>query len=118
MASNDIAIVTLVLQQMTLLESRLGGKIDRMEASATGRWTNHEVEHASIDKALKAFGHRLDDHLKDEEREQLIFDARMGPLRRMAAWSQREWRTLVIILLLIIDGIGQLDGMFHNIRIP
>lgn len=110
-ATDAVAVVTLVLGQMTMLESRLGQKIDRIEASATGAWKTHEAEHASMDKALTAIGHRLDDHLRREEEEELIFEARIDPIRKATLWAAREWRTIAVIMLIVVDLIAQLRQM-------
>jgi len=101
--AEDIAVVSLVLQQMTLLEGRLGAKIDSVISMTTERWRIHEKEHALMDSALEGFSHQLAHHLKDEERAALVYDARMGVLKRAWFIAVREWRTIAILAFLLLD---------------
>ena len=106
--ATDVAVVSLVLQQMTLLEQRLGAKIDSVNAMTTERWRIHETEHSNIDKALEAFGHRLDDHLKRDEHDRIVFDARMGVLKKGWYYLLKEWRTVIILAFLLLDLSSQI----------
>lgn len=99
-----LTAVTIMLSQMTLLESRLGSKIDRLEGSQTGRWVTHETEHIAFEKLLTGLTKRLDEHLRKEEREELVFESRVGPLMRGAKWLTKEWRTVSILTLIVLDG--------------
>jgi hypothetical protein len=97
--ANDLTIVSVVLQQLTLLESRIGRKIDDNAAASLGRWKTHDDEHDQLSKAILAIGERLDAHLKAEEREELIFNARIQPVKSTVQLVRREWRTIVIIAM-------------------
>jgi ferric-dicitrate binding protein FerR (iron transport regulator) len=108
-APNDLAIVSLVLSQMTLMESRLRGAIEKSDASATRRWLDHEAEHARIEKTLLGFN----DHLSAEDREALVFNTRLQPLRSTASLVRREWRTLTIVAFIVVDFLGQILDRAH-----
>jgi len=112
---NELAIVQIVLGQMTLLEQRLMQKMDENAGAARDRWRSHDEQHDEWEKALKSIGHRLDDHLRKEEQEDLIFDARLGPMKRAGAWLTREWRTAAIIFLLLADFATQVIDRLRSI---
>lgn len=124
---NELAIVQIVLQQLTLMESRLGNRIDKIDAAehkrwvahdadVTKRWASHETDHDDLMKSIQGIGHRLEDHLRKEAQEELIFDARVGPLRRASTWVIREWRTVAIVLLLFADFIGRFAQDVINLQ--
>lgn len=101
MNGNEITVLSVVLTQMTVMESRLLARMDSNAQAAKDRWTSHDDQHDQWEKSLKALNHRLDDHLRDEERKDLVIDARLGPLRSGLYWASREWRTVLIIILLV-----------------
>lgn len=101
MNGNEITVLSVVLNQMTVMESRLLARMDSNARAAKDRWTSHDEQHGEWEKSLKALSHRLDDHLRDEEKKDLVLDARLGPIRTGMYWASREWRTVLIILLLI-----------------
>lgn len=109
-SANELAIVQIVLGQLTLMEARLSSRIDRLDAASSSRWKAHDAEHDALLKAIQAIGHRLDDHLKKEAQDELIFDARVAPMRRATAWLIREWRTVAIVVLLLADFLGRFAG--------
>lgn len=102
-APNDIAVVQLVLSQLTVMESRLIKRLDDQAEAARNRWRTHDEQHDDWEKALKGVVQRLDDHLRSEENEDLAFNARFGPLKRAGAWVQREWRWLLVAGAIVID---------------
>ncbi len=97
--TDSIAILQIVLTQMTVMEHRITQRMDAQAEATKNRWQTHDEQHENWERALKALGHRLDDHLKKEEREELIFDARVDPLRRGAYWLYANWKSLTIIVL-------------------
>jgi hypothetical protein len=101
MNGNEITVLSVVLTQMTVMESRLLARMDANAAAAKDRWQNHDEQHEEWEKSLKALSHRLDHHLADEERRDLVIDARLGPIRTGMYWASREWRTVLIVLLLL-----------------
>jgi hypothetical protein len=105
--SNDLTVVTLVLQQMTLLEARLIKRLDDNAKALSGKWDHHEAEHADLINRLSKHETLLLEHLREEEDQQLQFDARVKPVMSLAAIIKREWRTIVIIGLLLLDGAEQ-----------
>jgi hypothetical protein len=105
--SSDLTIVTLVLQQMTLLESRLMRRLDEHAQLLAGRWDSHEREHADLDERLKEQGELIGTHLKAEEKEHIEFDARVKPVVSIAGIIKREWRTITIIALIVLDGVAR-----------
>lgn len=114
-SSTELTIVTIVLQQLTLMEARLGARIDKIDASAAGRWVAHATEHDEIERLLKDVAHRLDAHLQDERDDELVMQARIDPVKRLLGWCAREWRTLAIVALLLLDFIATADKLFRNL---
>jgi hypothetical protein len=97
--SNDLTVVSVVLQQMTLLEARLVRKLDDNAKASLGRWQTHDEEHEEMGAAIRAISAKLDAHLDAEAREDLIFNARVQPVRTAAQMIRRDWRTIVIIAM-------------------
>jgi hypothetical protein len=100
---NELAIVQIVLGQMTLLEGRLARKMDDNANATRDRWKSHDDQHDEWEKALKAIGHRLDDHLQTEREADLVFDARLSPIRSSLRWAWRERITLMLGIVLAAD---------------
>ena len=105
-SATDVAVFGIVLRQLELLEARLGQKIDDNSAQGRHRWEQHEQAHHELLLAHAALKERVDAHLRDEERDDLIMQARLGPVKRASAWVYREWRTLAILALLLADFFG------------
>jgi hypothetical protein len=101
--ADDMAVVGIVLTQMNLLEARLGTKIDSVIGMTTERWRIHEDEHKAFGAALGDVVKRLDSHLHEEEVDDLVYNARMGVVKRAWAVAAREWRTITILGFLILD---------------
>ena len=112
MNGNEITVLSVVLTQMTVMESRLLSRMDSNAQAAKDRWNNHDQQHDEWEKSLKALSHRLDHHLQDEERRDLVIDARLGPIRTGMYWASREWRTVLIIVLLL----GNIASRFVHIE--
>lgn len=122
--SNELAIVSIMLTQLSEMKKDLLAQMAVNAEAAKGRWEIHDTQakkhdeiHDEWEKALKALAHRLDDHLRREEDEDLIFTSRVKPIKGAALWVRREWRTLVIVVLLLLDGLGQVDGFLHNVHV-
>jgi hypothetical protein len=95
---NDITLLSVVLHQMTVMESRLLARMDGNAAAAKDRWRTHDEQHDEWEKGLRALGHRLDDHLRSEREDELRFEARVGPIRWATLFLAREWRTIAIAI--------------------
>lgn len=105
---NDLAIVSLVLQQMTLLEARLLARLDENAKVVAGRWDHHEQEHRELSNKVHANTLKIDRLIKEDEADDIAYQARIGPIKAVGTWIVREWRTLVIIALIIVNFIGAL----------
>jgi hypothetical protein len=106
--SNDLTVVSVVLQQMTLLEARLVRKLDDNAKASLGRWQTHDEEHEEMGAAIRAISAKLDAHLDAEAREELVFNARIQPVKGAFAMLRREWRTIVIVGMVGLDMVGQI----------
>jgi hypothetical protein len=113
MSGNEITIVSMLLTQLTVMEQRLLTQMSVNAEAAKTRWKSHDEQHDEWEKALKAIGHRLDDHLAKAREDALVMDARYGPIRRIGLWVVREWRTLVIVGLLLLDGMTQVSSILN-----
>jgi hypothetical protein len=103
-----VGLLGVVLSQMDLLEKRIGARIDASSESGRGRWEKHEREHREQADAIELLMRRLDTHLEAEAREALVLQARLGPIRSGASWIYREWRTLLLLAVVLVDILGHL----------
>jgi hypothetical protein len=115
MTATDLSLLSLLLQQMTLMEGRIVRQMTESSDAAKVRWKAHDEQHDEWEKALRALSHRLDDHLKKEEENDLIFDARVQPVKRLGLWFTREWRTVAIVVLLVSDFVWQFLSNFGHV---
>lgn len=109
--ADPVSIVNLVLVQMGELERRLGAKIDSNAASAMRRWEHHDQEHRTLSEAVGELKRQFDAHLQAERDEDLVMEARLGPVKRAGAWLVREWRTVAIAGLVVVDVVSQAVGI-------
>lgn len=93
----NLAWVQLVLNQISTTEKRI---LD-----------SHQEEHARLGKQLV----RFEQHLDEVEEEKIRLEARLGPIRNTSQWIYREWRTLLLVALVLIDILNRL---FPNPKLP
>lgn len=101
----------LLLGQLFAVERRLGKRIDESTDQLTGRWRDHGIEHTTLSAEIDRIATALENHLHQEEREKLIFDARVGPFKRLGLLVVREWRTVLIVGLVAADGVARVLGI-------
>lgn len=110
---DQITLLSLVLAELGKVESRIAAKIDESAAFSAGKWRAHDVEHEELALVLKEVSVRLDAHLREEERQRIVFDAQMGPIKRLIKWTAHEWRTVGLAVLLLADLVGQVTGLLR-----
>jgi hypothetical protein len=104
-SADPMQIVAILMSQLTELERRIGGKIDTNAQSALKRWDHHAIEHSTLSDAVGELKRQFDDHVRVEREEDLIHDARLAPMKRLALLAAREWRTIAIALLFTFEFI-------------
>lgn len=78
-------------------------RIAEIEEGRHKRWEQHEVEHAEILRRLKL----VEDHVKNEDEEDLIWEARFGPARQAIKFTVKNWKTVVLIVLSVAAILDQ-----------
>lgn len=104
-SAGTMSVLTLLLQQLGDAERRITKKIDDNAHAAAGRWKSHEEEHGELEASIRAIGERVTVLERDDERDQIIWDARVGPFKRGMALAAREWRTILTLGTIILTGI-------------
>lgn len=111
-ATNDhggsVTVIAVMLTQLAAMEKRLMDRIAESESVRRERWKVHDNQHVEWERALEAIKERVDRHLADEEREDLVYQARLGPAKTALCWMGREWRTIAIVVLIIFNFVAQL----------
>lgn len=111
-ASSDhggsVTVIAVMLTQLAAMEKRLMDRIAESESVRRERWRIHDSQHVEWERALEAIKERVDRHLADEEREDLVYQARLGPAKTALRWMSREWRTIAIVVLIIFNFVAQL----------
>jgi ferric-dicitrate binding protein FerR (iron transport regulator) len=108
-STNELTIVQIVLGQLTLVESRLGRKMDENARAAEGRWRTHDEEHREQAQINAGFDTRLKIIEKKDERESIIHNARIGPVKKAGVIAIREWRAIAMVLGFIATWLGMAE---------
>jgi hypothetical protein len=103
--SNEGALLNVLLTQLDNAEKRLSAKMDANAASAMRRWEHHDIEHRTLSEAVGELKRQFDEHMRQEREEDLVFDARMAPMRRLGYIIGKEWRTIAIAILFAVEFI-------------
>lgn len=105
--SEGVAIVGILLQQMESMKGDILSKIDENAKAAVRRWQSHEDEHHNLEQGLKELRQQFDEHMRKERDADLIFDARVAPLKRVGLLVAREWRTIALGGLIIANFVDR-----------
>ena len=114
-ADSSVGLLSLVLNQLRDSERRILKRIAEIEDRRERRWDEHVAEHMELEASLKSIHDDLHSHLRTEEKERLVWQARTGPVKRGAAWASREWRTLAIVALLVLDFIASISDQLRQL---
>jgi ferric-dicitrate binding protein FerR (iron transport regulator) len=109
MSARDVtSLVTLFVTMLASTKAEIIAAMDANSHRAAERWQTHEREHASTLGRLADLERELHAHLDKEERDDLIMDARIRPLRTLGHRAVLHWRDIVIFLfaLLALLGVG------------
>jgi hypothetical protein len=110
-SAGDVLGVINVFERMLLaMEARLVAKMDDNSRLAADRWAQHDAQLALNEKRILARFERLEadlvkmetvlnDHLKKEEHEDIVNEARIRPLKGTIGWLWHNWRDLLIIAI-------------------
>lgn len=104
---DPVTIINVLLTQLGASERRIVKKIDDNADSAMRRWRSHDNEHEDLAKAVSDLARRFDIHLEAEERDQLIYDARVAPVKRLGLLLAREWRTILVAGLVVANFLNR-----------
>jgi hypothetical protein len=108
--TDSLGVLSIMLTEIRATEQRLGKKIDENELARRERWAAHETEHGRLAQKLESVELIVNGHLQLERDEDMRMEARLGPVKRVGLWFVREWRTVLIVTLVIGDVVGQLLG--------
>ncbi len=103
-----IGVVSLFMTQLNGLEARLTATLKENSEAAQTRWARHETDHKELLRITADLTKRLDEHLAEEEREELVNATRLAPFKQAWTTIRHEWRTVLIIALLLANLINQL----------
>jgi hypothetical protein len=110
-SAGDVLGVINVFERMLLaMEARLVAKMDDNSRLASERWAQHDNQLVANEKRIIERFERLEGdlikmettleaHLKAEEREDIVNEARIRPLKGGIAWFWRNWRDIVLLLI-------------------
>lgn len=101
--AGDSGLLNVLLTQLDNAEKRITAKIDANAQSAVRRWEAHDTEHRTLSEAIGELKRQFDEHMRQEREEDLVFDARIAPMRRLGYIIGKEWRTIAIAVLFAID---------------
>ena len=101
--SGDTGLLNVLLTQLDNAEKRIIAKVDANAQSAVRRWEAHDTEHRTLSDAVGELKRQFDAHMQAEREEDLVFDARIAPMRRLGYIIGKEWRTIAIAILFAID---------------
>lgn len=104
-SAGTMSVLTLLLQQLGDAERRITKKIDDNAAASSGHWKSHGEAHEELEGSIRAIGERVTVLERDDERDKLIWDTRVGPFKRIGAFLAKEWRTLLFAGAFVVTWI-------------
>lgn len=105
-----IAMTALFTQLLQNTENRIVATITDGASQAKTRWEAHESEHRRLHDRVERVEKVLERHLDEERDEDLIMEARLGPVRKAGGLIVREWRTMAIIGLIVLSFLERTFG--------
>lgn len=107
-ANGDIvALLTIFLAQLGEVEKRITGRLDEFAAGGRQYRSLHEQEHSRLQSQVDELDGRVHQLEYRNEREDLVFNARLGPVKKAGGLIVREWRVIVLAVLVAIDLLGR-----------
>ena len=100
-------LVALITGMLTAMEARILGRLDDNSRHAAERWERHDADSKRVladwDARFGRLEDRVETHLKAEEHEDTVWDARVGPLRTGLHILVKNWRSIALFLF---GGLG------------
>jgi hypothetical protein len=124
-ASDVLGVINVFERMLLAMESRLVAKMDDNSRSASERWASHDLTLAANEKKIITRFERLEGdlikmeevlngHLRKEEHEDLVNEARIRPIKGSLAWFWRNWRDILLLFIgLVAAGTFFLDWVTH-----
>lgn len=117
------AVTTLIhafASMMTSMEARLTDRITENAAASKERWGKWEKEFREYrdanDTRIGVLEGKVDKHLDEDERSDLVWNARLGPARRAATLISHNWKTVVVLLFAAFGALGLASDLLIDLR--
>jgi len=112
-ASDVIGVINVFERMLLAMEARLVAKMDENSRLASDRWAQHDAQLAANEKKIVDRFARLEGdlvtmetvlnaHLKKEETESIVNEARIRPIMGSIAWFWKNWRDVVLLVIGVI----------------
>ena len=116
-----LALMGHITGLLTAMEGRIMDRLTENASGATIRWSAHETKHAEeladntkrivdrfvkLETALDSHIVVLNAHLKKEELEDITVQARVQPVKTLGMFLVANWRTLVIVMFIVLGLFG------------
>jgi hypothetical protein len=122
------AVTTLIhsfASMMTAMEARITDQIKDNASASKERWARWEQEfreyRATTDRRISALEDSVNAHHIRVHEEELRIEARVKPIKGIAAWFWRNWRDLLIIaigLMAFAAAFGEWFGRIVGTHAP
>jgi len=115
------AVTTLIhsfASMMTAMEARISRQITDNATASKERWSRWETDFRDYreanDRRVEAIASDLHNHLEDRERNELVWNARLGPARKAATLISRNWKTVVVLLFAMLGALGIAQDILND----
>jgi hypothetical protein len=110
-------LVNLFNGMLLAMEGRLITKMDDNSRMAEGRWARHDADSKKlcetfgdrferIETVLKTTADALQEHLDKEHDEELRAEERVKPVKTIAQYVGRNWRTILLLIVSLLAVLG------------
>lgn len=127
-AASVDSIVTLIHSFSAMVQSVKADLLREMTTNASAsreRWDRWERDFAKyqrdtdrrielVEEQGKILHTRIDKIEKEDERDHLVWDARLGPLRNALALMSRNWKSLLVIFFAILGALGLANTVIED----
>lgn len=131
MTISDVTGILHLFEQMLLaMESRLVAKMDSNSRAATERWAMHDRDlevntkrvierFEKLEKWIGTLDSALQAHLDKEHDEELVLDARVKPVKTLAQYTSKNWKTILLVAIAVFGALGfageNLQTLLHGL---
>ena len=108
------------------MEARITARINENAAASKERWSSWEADFRQYrdanDRRVALLEDRVGTIEKVQEREKIVWDARLGPLRSLLVVLSRSWRTILVVAFAILGALGLANSILadglHALGLP